>query len=334
MKSNILRQWLNDRGITDEVIALFNIQSTDHPSIGECIEIPITPTWSKYRRHPLDDRKPKYLYDKGGKVTLYGADKLLGPKDVQETVERIAAKTGSDPDLLKRVNMMGVIEKILITEGELDTLVAWSQNIPAVSSTGGALSFQEDWAIDLAPYQVYVCFDNDEAGAEGMVKVLKHIPDAKIVFVPTMPDVKDISDYVSKGGDLRDLLATAKSFKTIEEVEEDKKHRKANWQSTTFHNKYIAKHREQAQRTTEPNPYTGSDPVLKAKEYPMGNLINFERHKACCPWHNEKTPSLHYYPKTNSAYCFGGCGRSYDSIDAYMLTHGVGFLQAVKELNK
>lgn len=301
-----MTNWLHKRGITDEVIALFNIDTTHiHPVIGECIKIPITSTFAKYRRDPLQDQKPKYLYDSGGKVTLYGADKLKGQRD------------------------------ILITEGELDTLVAWSHNLPSVSSTGGALSFQEDWAIILADYQCYLAFDNDDAGAEGMVKVLQYIPDAKVVLIPETPGVKDISDYVSRGGDLHKLLQSAKSYPDAAAVEDDYNHRKATWQSTRFHEKYLEKARQQVQRSSsEPNPYTGSDPVLKARAYPMINLIKFEGKKACCPWHTEKTPSLAYYPKTNTAYCFGSCGKAYDAIDAYMHVHGVGFLDAVKELNK
>lgn len=306
MQSNILQDWLLRRGITEDVLALFHITSHEHPSIGECIRIPITDSWSKYRRHPLDERKPKYLYDIGGKVTLYGLDKLTS--DTKE---------------------------VLITEGELDTLVAWSKNVPAVSSTGGALSFQEHWAVDLAPYDVTVCFDNDEAGAEGMVKVLKYIPDAKVCLLPTMPGVKDISDYVSKGGDLVTLLATAKSYPDVSSVEEDMQHRKSLWQSVVFHEKYLDAHRQQQERATQStSTYEGDDRVLRAKTYPMDQLMKFTHKKACCPWHNEKTPSLAYYPKTNSAYCFGSCGKAYDVIDLYRHIHHCGFKKAVDELNK
>lgn len=34
--------------------------------------------------------------------------------------------------------------------------------------------------------------------------------------------------------------------------------------------------------------------------------LELNRHgKACCPFHDEKTPSFHIYPKTQSFYCFG-----------------------------
>ena len=302
---NHMIDFMHRRGITDEVMNLFNISIYDHPQIGECIKIPYSHKHSKYRRDPMSDAKPKYLYDAGGKVTLYGADKLReqGP--------------------------------LVITEGELDTLVCWSANIPAVSSTGGAMSFQEDWAITLAPYDVYLCFDNDAAGAEGMVKVLKYIPDAKVILFPNITGVKDVSDYVALGKDFRALMQSAKSYASIEEVIADKQSRDAVMLPTIFHEKYIEKAQEAHQRANRPVPTSNkTDAVLRAKDYPMDNLIDFKRNFACCPWHNEKSPSLKYYPKTNSAYCFGACGKAYDSIDAYMFKHSVGFMEAVKELNK
>ncbi|NJM15478.1 MAG: hypothetical protein HC896_08975 [Bacteroidales bacterium] len=43
------------------------------------------------------------------------------------------------------------------------------------------------------------------------------------------------------------------------------------------------------------------------------NLKPDRHHKICCPFHQEKTPSLVIYPKTNTWYCFG-CGATGDSI--------------------
>lgn len=305
MQSNIIHSWLNKRGITDDVIALFNISVHDHPQIGECIKIPYSETHAKYRRHPNDDRKPKYLYDAGGKVTLYGADK---------------------------VNWK---QPIVITEGELDTLVCWSHNLQAVSSTGGAASWQATWGARFHIHtKKYICFDNDDAGGSGMVKVLESIPDAHIIFIPDLPGVKDISDYVTRGGDLHQLLKTAKQFNSLEEVEEDMRKREAVWQSVHFHKAYINKHQQDLHKTNyTPQTYDGNDQMLRAKTYPLPNLLEFNRGKALCPFHNENTPSVHFYKKTNSAYCFG-CGKKFDSIDMYQEIHGVSFKEAVESLCK
>lgn len=299
--------WLHRRGITDEVITLFNITVHEHPSIGECIRIPFSDTHAKYRRDPSDPTKPKYLYDAGGKVTLYGADKL--------------------PEVLGT-------PPLVITEGELDTLVLWSQNIYAVSSTGGAMSWQEEWSTDVSFFKIYLCFDNDDAGANGMIKVLKSLPNASVILIPEQPNVKDISDYVARGGDFRSLMDTALHNLTPESVAADRDRRKSMWLSHRFHDLYLEDIQKDLRKSTfTPSTYDGDDKVLKAKSVPMTNFIDFKAKKACCPWHKEKTPSLQYYPKTNTAYCFGSCGRAYDTIDAYRMKYGCSFKQAIEELN-
>lgn len=297
--------WLHKRGITDDVIALFNIDTSyNHPIMPDSIRIPYSPNFSKYRRNPLDDRIPKYTGDAGGKVTLYGADKVDWSKPV------------------------------LITEGEFDALVAWSNNIQAVSSTGGARTFKEEWGEHFTNTTCYVCFDNDDTGAEGMVKVLGIIPHARIVLLPEMPGVKDISDYVARGGDLHQLLQTARPYTSLADVKEDMLRRQATWQPVRFHQEYIKEHQQDLHKTTyNPQSYEGDDQLLKAKSYPLTKLIDFNKNKALCLWHNESTPSLHFYPKTNSAYCFG-CGKAVDSIEAYRHIHNTSFKEAVRSLNE
>lgn len=298
--------WLHRRGISPDVINQFNVTIHNHPTIGDCIRIPFSDEHAKYRRDPNDERKPKYLYDAGGKVTLYGLPHLLNSR----------TKT------------------VCLTEGELDTLVLWSQNIPAVSSTGGAMSFQDEWVEMLNTYNVYLCFDNDDAGAKGMVKVLKLLPQASVILIPELPGIKDISDYVARGFDFRDLMSSALHDLTVESVKEDMGKRKGVMLSTRFHQAYLDAMQQDLHKTTySSSTYTGDDKVLRAKSYPVEDLIDLKRGFACCPFHNEKTPSLKYYPKTNSCYCFGSCGKAYDAIDLYMLKYGIGFKQAVIELS-
>lgn len=52
---------------------------------------------------------------------------------------------------------------------------------------------------------------------------------------------------------------------------------------------------------------------------------------ACCPLHNEKTPSFKVYPKTNSFYCFG-CGAGGDVIKFVELMEHVSASDAAKIL--
>lgn len=303
MQDNRLLHWLQTRGVSSSVIEIFNIKITDHWEMGECIKIPINDTGlAKYRRDPAQDVRPKYIADKGLKATLFGWDKAKESKN------------------------------ILVTEGELDALVAWSNNIPAVSSTAGALTFNEEWIEWLQTKEVTLCFDNDKTGAEGMVKILKQLPQVKVVLIPQRPHIKDLTDYVQYGGDIHGLLKTARHYQDIEQVKDERADRVSVFESVIFHDEYI----EVFTPKVVPNSYykaKDDTKIERAKSYPISNLIDFKHKKACCIWHNEKTPSLAFYPKTNSVYCFG-CGKSGDAIDVFRQIHGCTFKQAVEELNK
>lgn len=304
--------WMHKRGITDEVIERFGIELVEDSPIGSAIKIPVRDEdgnflFNKYRRDPLSDEKPKYVYDKGGKVSLFG---------IHECVS-------NENDL-----------RMLLTEGEMDCLVAHSKGISAVTSTGGALSFQEEWKW-LNSEDVIIAFDNDEAGAQGTVRVLKHCPQAKVLLIPEASGVKDISDYVERGGDLHKLLDTARHYSGIEDVREERSRRLATWLPVRFHDAYIKQWEEdhyKAMRVPRVQGRTGLR-VEDAKAYPISNLLKFNREKkAPCPFHSEKTPSLHLYKEKNKTWCFGGCGKGYDAIDIYMKTMGVDFKTAVNEL--
>ena len=305
MQDNMFLHWLKKRGITEQVISDFNIHSGDHAVIGDCITIPIKDeagvfSFNKYRRNPTSDDKPKYLYDKGGKVSLYGWD------------------LAKDAD------------NILITEGEMDALVAWSHHIPAVTSTGGAMSFQSEWADLLADKEVTLCFDNDVPGARGMVKVLNLIPHAYIVFLPDRPGVKDISDYVASGGNLEELLRTKVRFTCLQDIVDHRSNRLSLWLSTFFHDSYI----EANTTPTYTNNKTSatSDELTRARAFPITDILRFRAKKTKCIWHTEKTASLTYYPKTNTTYCFG-CGQFGDAISVYRQVNNCSFKKAIHDLS-
>lgn len=306
MQQNIFfNDWVHRRHISQYVIDEFGVHWGYNPVFGECIVIPVHTTegeiaFNKYRRDPRQEQKPKYLYDKGSSIVLYGLHKIINEKS------------------------------ILITEGELDALVAWSAHIPATTSTGGASSFQKSWQTFFSDKEVTICFDNDEAGAQGMVRALEYIPHAYIMFLPDRPGIKDISDYVASGGDLHELMRTRVRFTCLQDVIDHRAQRLSLWQSTYFHDAYIEKYTKPVH---VPREYSSDveDEISRAKAYPIQNLISFTRYKACCIWHNEKTPSLQYYPKNNVVHCFG-CGKHADAIDVYRQLHNCSFKEAVQKL--
>jgi DNA primase len=55
------------------------------------------------------------------------------------------------------------------------------------------------------------------------------------------------------------------------------------------------------------------------------------RYKACCPLHNEKTPSMVVTPNKNSFHCYG-CGKGGDGIAFVMEKENLPFYEAVKAI--
>lgn len=76
--------------------------------------------------------------------------------------------------------------------------------------------------------------------------------------------------------------------------------------------------------------------IARAKEAPIVDLLEsfgvlFVRDFAVCPWHGEKTASLHYIKERNTCYC-QGCHKHVDSITVVQHFRNVNFIEAVKSL--
>lgn len=70
--------------------------------------------------------------------------------------------------------------------------------------------------------------------------------------------------------------------------------------------------------------------IAEAKLVPLDNFMKFNQSGfAPCCWHQEKSPSMKYYKKTNSVHCFG-CNKGGDVIDLVSHLYNLKFLDAVK----
>lgn len=276
-----IRAWLHDRGITDQIITHRNLSTDSHGNIVIPIyDIESKHLFNKTRRNPFTTTGPKYSYDKGGSVALYAIDNLYKSKS------------------------------IIICEGEFDAMVLEANGFPAVTSTGGASSFQESWALYFLDKDVYVRFDHDKAGYEGMKRVSKIIPHAKwIPFPPDMKDHSDITDYFTV------LKKTADDFRSIMKVAEP-----------------IELEEDAPKETKKKSKKEGDTNLQKAKSVPLDVILKFNHSGfASCPMHTDKTPSLKWYPGSNRWKCYS-CGKHGDSVDLIMAMYEVDIKEAIQIL--
>jgi len=116
-------------------------------------------------------------------------------------------------------------DSFLLVEGEWDMVLANQLGFKALTQTGGAGTWLNEWNDSFKDKIVYICYDCDKAGRDGSAKVAKHLHGvAKHVYVvdlglPGTKDDKDISDFFVKHGytvgDLRSIIENTKPFEPL-----------------------------------------------------------------------------------------------------------------------
>jgi DNA primase len=76
-----------------------------------------------------------------------------------------------------------------------------------------------------------------------------------------------------------------------------------------------------------------SDIVEVVRDYIPNLKVAGRNHKACCPFHQERTPSFNVNPEKQIFHCFG-CGAGGDVFSFVMKIEGLAFLEAVQKLGE
>jgi len=179
-----IRQYLNARGITDAVI--------DNHKLG----------WGRFYGKlwitiPIKDIYGAFQFFKLRQDPNAGDDKMTYPKGTKDyPVE--AQIYGWD-------TLESNAERIVICEGELDRLALLSKNIPAITSTHGAMTFKPEWVEKIGKgRKMYICFDvNDktDTGKKGAERAAK-----MLVFAGYETYIITLPQEVGEGGDITDYL--------------------------------------------------------------------------------------------------------------------------------
>ena len=238
------------------------------------------------------------------------------------------------PDFPFNWNPVGWDTFVYICEGELDTILlrtSLSNKDNIFGLPFGASTFKNEWASILkkSDVKVFSLLDNDSAGDKGTQNIANKLGrDVQRVVWPSDEIGFDVTDYAKISSENLAKRIGSLSFKTFKPVNED----------------LLVYRYKRVNITKDANL-----DQLK-KEIPIDNVVSkFTKIKpirlgwqACCPFHEDKIPSLIIYKETNSFYCFS-CGAGGSSLDFLMKINGdmnlskaVDFLKNnyVKEDNK
>jgi hypothetical protein len=98
-----------------------------------------------------------------------------------------------------------VSQPIFLLEGEMDLLLATQHGLNAITTTGGAGTWKAEWNELFRNRTVYICYDNDTAGATGAHAIARQLlPVCREVRVVTWPyrepEGFDFTDYIHGNG--------------------------------------------------------------------------------------------------------------------------------------
>ncbi len=143
------------------------------------------------------------ILDRQGELAFF---KLAKDPEDQSDSPKMLATPGAHAELYGWERVLSRPSQIIICEGEFDRLVLESQGFAAVTSTGGALTFRPEWAEAFREIpNVFVCFDNDDAGREGAERVARLIPHARLVRLPEEVGYgSDVTDFFVRLGKTRE----------------------------------------------------------------------------------------------------------------------------------
>lgn len=333
-----IENYLKEHQLNDSAIKTWGIRI-----LPNCIVIPIKDlegkhSFSKYRHF---GGRIKYSYEKGASMQLFGGFLIT-----DETTD------------------------VFITEGELKA-IAINENfgskpgqktpheVVAVSSTGGARSFKDEWFELFKGKKVHILFDNDAAGKEGAMLIWARLQKiqgiASVDVLGLNEGYKDINECIDAEGGLKWKLmvpswlhmkgiATPKKRERIAEIRKffsmvDEYELEAYGEEYRW---YVSKMREIARseyllnkREKNEKLVSYGDSIEQIKKIPIDSLVKFRNGVAPCIFHDDRHPSMHYndahsqFPNTVKCY---SCGKFADVIDVVMALNNVNFAEALQML--
>lgn len=203
LRADWLQQWFDEkRGYTRETVEKFQLGWD-----GQRVTLPIRANGVLVNvRRRRDPRDPSQ--DAVGKVIGLAA----GMNEA-----RLWPDTALDND------------EVLLVEGEWDAMLMHQYGFTnALTATGGAGTFKNDWIPLFEKKRVTIIYDNDDAGRrgeQGVAAKLSRAASVAIVHIPNLPEKGDITHFFVEQSrsvdELRDLIADAAPYLRAPETTEE-----------------------------------------------------------------------------------------------------------------
>lgn len=194
---------LHDLKITDDVIEQLNLGYMTN-----CLAIPV------FKKDELIN------------IARYNINKIPNIPKVQYN------KNANSGDIVPFDIWKNDTNPTIICEGEKDMIVARSHGFNAITLTGGSQSsFQKEYFQYFKDRKVFICYDNDEAGRTGSIRMYKdlkqycdvYITDISSVCVETKEDITDFFvKYNKTAEDLINILQSNSKKPSEEDLKEVK----------------------------------------------------------------------------------------------------------------
>lgn len=187
--TSVVSDWLSDRGLSESTIAEFKIAEQTRGN------------GATYAIFP-------YLRD--GELVNAKYRNIADKKDMRQ-------ESGAEPCLFGWHLVDPSRRVIAIAEGEIDAMTLHQVGIPALSVNAGAGNHQwidSDWSKLERFSEIYLCYDNDEAGKKGAKEVANRLGLDRCRLV-SFDDSKDANDFLRTGAtesEFRNCFAKARTF--------------------------------------------------------------------------------------------------------------------------
>ena len=184
---------LNTRGLTPETIKHFRLGAKEDGRIA----IPI-----------LSPSKE-----------VYNIRRRKSPTDTQEDRPKYRTESWCETRLFNEVALYSGTKEIFLTEWEFDAMSLYQMGLPnVISTTLWASSFPDKWVEQFKDIErVFICYDSDEAGEEGVKKVVEKLGKDRcfLLKIPQTGSGKriDINDFLVAGGTKEQFIEFKKDAK-------------------------------------------------------------------------------------------------------------------------